>query len=265
MALNGRCNPGDLCGVLSMKTKPSRQTFETPIGGAIRPCYYETDCAYILTPCTDIENPRYQTISDAITFAQEVLVLAEQQGKSVIIPVAEQQKVCNMPRDHWVTLHYHPQSKTCTLIDSRHWILSYPYSTKAMLDMLVKGFNAIGMDTHGIVFNQIYQNVQCNNVFCGSWTLMNSLILAGAIEARSCPESIEDMKTMFQGVSELDIINQVIEFSEDVAIEKVTPLTVSPLKQCLIFFGLSDYPKPEKSNCHDPYETTPSQIEINSL
>lgn len=254
MALNGKCNPGDLCMVLSKKTKPSRQVFETPFGGAIRPCYYETDDAYILTPSTDIEDPRFQSITDAINLAKEVLVQVEEQGRSIIIPVAEQQKICYRPRDHWVTLHYNPKSKTCTLIDSRHWVLSYLYPVNNMFDMFVNGLNAIGIDTNGIVFNQMNQNVQMNDIFCGAWTLMNSLTLAGAVEDRSPPESMEALRTLFWEVNEVDVINQIIDFSECPVTQKLNALAVSRLQQSLIFFGLSSYPQPVDTDLSEKNE-----------
>lgn len=210
------------------------------LGGAIRPCYYETAYSYILTPATDKKDPRIQSILEAITLAKEVLILAEEQGKSIIIPVAEQQNVCHVPRNHWVTLHYNPKLKTCTLIDSRHWLLSYLYPTHPMFEMFTQGLASIGMDANGIIFDHIYQNVQFNDIFCGAWTLMNSLTLAGALEDSIPPESMEVMKTLFWEVEEVNIVNQIIDFSGCPSTPKLAPLS-GRFQQSLIFFGLSSY------------------------
>ena len=239
MPLNGKCHAGDICVVLDKKMSASGHTFKMDLGGAIRPCYYEANNTLILSPATDIEVPFLQSITEAIAHAGQVIKEAEEQGKSIIIPVAEQQRVFGFPRNHWVTLHYAPKLKVCTLIDSRHWSFSFLYPTITMWEMLKEGLEAAGVDISGVVFHQIHQGVQLNDIFCGAWMLMNIAALAGVLGDETPSTSIEELTTVFSMDDEADIVNKIIDFAES-PLEKLVPLT-GTIERSLMFLGFWSY------------------------
>ena len=237
MSLNGKCHAGDICVVLDKKTSASGYTFE--IGGGYRPCYYEANQTLILSPATDKEDPFLKSITEVIAHAGQMIKEAADQDKAIIIPVAEQQIVFGIPRNHWVTLHFAPKSKICTLIDSRPRFFSLLYPTSMMVSMLENGLKASGVDTEGMVFNQIHQGVQFNDIFCGSWTLMNILALAGVLGGETPFKSIEELKTAFSTNDEADIVNKIIDFS-GTDTQKLAPLTGS-IQRLLVSVRLLSY------------------------
>ena len=240
MTLNGKCHAGDLCVVLNKKTSASRELFKMAFGGAIRPLYYEAHQTLILSPATDKDEPSLQTITDAIVRVGHVIKESVEQNKSIIIPVAEQQRMFGFQRNHWVTLHYDLKLKVVTLIDSRHWSFSFLYPTKTIVQMLKIGLDAVGVDTDGMVCNYIYQGVQLNDIYCGAWTLMNILALAGALSDDTPSKSIEKLNTVFASYDEADVVNTIIDFAES-PIQKLAPLR-GALERSFLFLGLCSYP-----------------------
>lgn len=135
--------------------------------------YKKYKAGLLFNPVTDVVG-NDDLESGASTIASLIQDLNKDDSKlPMIFPMIEKQKILGLiPRNHWVTLHYDPQTKIATLIDSRPWLVSLLYPLSSMKQSLKSA---------GLEFTQwktIYQGVQYNDVHCGAWTCSNALALA---------------------------------------------------------------------------------------
>ena len=218
------------------------------------PNYYSGDYAVILCNCTDTvtsdpfqgqlpRNIRIEkevgvpTIQNAMQWpsTQTILQQAIDQEKSIIIPVTEFQSLFwyGPRRNHYVTLHYNPNTNTATLIDSRSRLLSMHYSTKPMQEMLIAGlqhftYKGARIQTDEMQFDHIYQGVQHNEDQCGYWASKNIFDLAG-IKPNSAevqrPFPVGQQANRYDATEEKTIIDQIIlhanQFDKDASIDEI--------------------------------------------
>lgn len=207
MPLDGRYQPSDLRKVISTNLTP--QAIRPIAGGIDAPSYYTNDHAIVLDAATDTVNPRaqqLQTIKEAFE-TLSTLPQAEKR-KPIILPVTEEQKILGLfPRNHWVTLHYDPQTNKATVLDSRPWIVSFLYPSSAMNELLIEGLSTIygAKKAQGTRFEIRYQGVQNNDTHCGAWTSRNIMDLAGA-NPTGTPTTIEQQITSYTEDNEPNVI-----------------------------------------------------------
>ncbi|MBL7479330.1 hypothetical protein [Legionella bononiensis] len=258
MALDGRYGPSDLRSVLMVNFTP--QANRPTLGGILAPGYYSNAHALVLDAATDTVNPRaqkLQTIKEAFEPLRNISEADKE--KKIIIPVTEEQKILGLfPRNHWVTLHYDPQTNKATLLDSRPWILSFLYPRSAMKESLIDGLSTIyGVETaRETQFEIRYQGVQNNDTYCGAWTSRNIMDLAGANPQGTCT-SIDQQTVAYTDKHEQNIIEYNRELVEkgtsDINIHSL-PSKPNLWQRFLNFVGLnnsneanisSEIPQPE--------------------
>ena len=157
--------------------------------------YKKYDAGLLFNPVTDVvDNDNVE--SGASTIA--TLIKDGEKDDSnlpMIFPLIEKQKILGLiPRNHWVTLHYDPNTKIATLIDSRPWLVSLLYPLSSMKQSLKKA---------GLEFTQwktIYQGVQYNDVHCGAWTCSNALALATG------SATVDELQNRFSVIDEKRIV-----------------------------------------------------------
>ncbi len=160
----------------------------TMLGGIQIPYFYDYeghDCI-IFPPVSDLEGSTTLTsISTALLISAPLIKDTSYFEKKMIFPVGEEQGLLSrfFPRNHFVTLHYDPNTQTATLIDSRPRRYSFLYPTTPMKESLRIGLQSLGLDLQH--FNVNYQSVQYDDKHCGAWTAIN-------IEALASGRSIED-------------------------------------------------------------------------
>ena len=258
MALDGRYGPSDLRSVLRVNFTP--QANRPILGGILAPGYYSNEHAIVLDAATDTVNPRaqqLQTIKEAFEPLKNISVADKQ--KKIIIPVTEEQKILGLfPRNHWVTLHYDPQTKQATVLDSRPWIVSFLYPSSAMKDLLIDGLSTIyGEETaRETQFEIRYQGVQHNDTYCGAWTSRNIMDLAGANPQGTCT-TIDQQTVAYTDKQEQNII----EYNRELVEKRTSDINIHSLpskpnlwQRFLNFVGLnntneadigSEIPQPE--------------------
>lgn len=179
MSLDSKYSPGDVRLViktgLEFHGPENTGTYEP--GG-----YYSNAHALVLDASTDKVNPQIQllqTIEQAFDAIKNIP--DSEKHKKIIIPVAEEQRIFGIPRNHWVTLYYDPETNQATLIDSRPYIVSLFYPTSEMERLLRAGLKTLyGNDiAQAMRFNSKYQGVQRNDIHCGAWTSRNIRDLSG--------------------------------------------------------------------------------------
>ena len=185
--LSGRYTPSVMRALLDKTFSAVGKRF-TKYGGVFIPYFYtyeEHDCI-IFPPVSDLEGSTNLTsISTALLKSAPLLKDTSYLEKKMIFPVVEEQGYLFrfFPRNHFVTLHYDPNTQTATLIDSRPIQNSFLYSLTPMKESLRVGLQSLGLDLQH--FNVKYQSVQHDDTFCGAWTAIN-------IEALASGRSIED-------------------------------------------------------------------------
>ncbi|MDP3705994.1 MAG: hypothetical protein Q8R24_08815 [Legionellaceae bacterium] len=175
--INGS-TPSQMDQVLKKSCIPSTNLFLTK-GSAERPMFYETGHAIIFPPSSDERGPQYESIQETLT--QAALYLrdcTDNPRRIMLFPVLEVRpffSIIGSPRNHWVTLHFDPNTETATVIDSRPWLTSYFYKTKPITDLLRQGLLDGGYPfTVATILDPEYQGVQDNDfIFCGAWTAIN--------------------------------------------------------------------------------------------
>ena len=211
------------------------------------PDYYVSESALILSSCTDASThdtfdgmlaageTRIEagvgipTIENALVreTTQPAVQQAINENKVLIIPVVEYQAFWGMsflriPRNHYVTLHYNPETNTASLLDSTSAIVAFLYSIEPMKAMLQQGlrglkFNNKPIDVEAMQFDCYPQGVQYDNTFCAYWTAVNILDLAGITlegDGSIPPTTIAQQYTKYNLNDLANVIQHVMEFAK---------------------------------------------------
>ena len=146
---------------------------------------YKTPLALIVGAVTDRSggHGEHPSLDVRLRAIKDDLTEAVQQGKQIIIPVAESKSYPFSPRSHWVTLHYDPKNNTATILDSRPWYVSMLYPTKSMVGMLETGLKQMVDNTRydpmmrvidtPVKVRHAYEGAQRDNINCGAWVLQH--------------------------------------------------------------------------------------------
>lgn len=116
--------------------------------------FVENDQFILFKFSTDIDGDKLlPTIADLLATYP-----VEKPDKLMIFPIAEKL----FDRKHWVTVVFDPQTLDACLIDSRPTYISFFYPSGTIQAML--GANTL---------TNVYQAVQHNDIYCGTWTAAN--------------------------------------------------------------------------------------------
>ena len=166
--------PSHMIQLLSTTFRSSENLRTNNWLGLELPCFYESDEAIIFTPVSDVDDSHHDLESITQTLSQTPANLPR---KKLIFPVVEEQRsFLDLPRNHWVTLHYDPDTEIATLIDSRPAWASFWYPTSTIHTTLMSGLSARGLVVK--TFEVKYQGVQSDYMRCGAWTAVNIELLA---------------------------------------------------------------------------------------
>lgn len=177
----------------------SAATFETK-GVVTAPSFYTCDHAIIFPPSSDTQGTMEEALGDVLANARQHLQDKAITNKVFLFPVVEEQVITLFGRrNHWVTLHYDPRTKTATLIDSRPYIFSMLYGTKAIESELRRGLIKWNMELD--TFCVKYQEIQWDDIHCGAWTAENLRQLSGGCSIDQLMRALSTAKIndMIQG------------------------------------------------------------------
>ena len=209
-----------------LKGMGSRPTF----GGISQPFFYESDHATVFSPVTDkdkLDQSQCETIQQTLALLDEALARSQftlDKAKRMVFPVSEEQKILGLlPRNHWVTLTYDPNSETATLIDSRPQLYGYLYPTAPMQASLSEGLSYLGLSVRE--FNIQYQSIQHDDIHCGAWTTINieSLALGASVEQHLTALKAQDKEMVIQHLIEIACYDKKEPFQPN----SMTPDTVT--------------------------------------
>ena len=150
--------------------------------------------------------------------------------KLMIFPIAEK----NYNRKHWVTVVFEPQTLEACIIDSRPSYISFFYPTDPIKKML--GATSL---------SHVYQSVQHNNIYCGTWTGANiSTIIE--LGLNNIPDIITVMNEIFCSEQEESLYleyptTREIKYIEELSLEdsrSIPASTAGPSQSGLGFFSL---------------------------
>lgn len=158
-----------------------------PKGLAInRPSVYPTQNAFVFAPSSDNVNSQLESLQNILEINVEILNGENSQYKALLksrlwlFPITEEGGILGsafLPRNHWVTLCYNPNTEKATLLDSRPWIFGWHYSLQSMSNMLRTGLKPYRLNLREEI-TATYQATQYDDIHCGRWTAINLMLLA---------------------------------------------------------------------------------------
>lgn len=174
MPSNGKYAPSDIRNLLQQTMVGSHPRQLDWIEN-LQPAFYtrQKDDSRIVVLDPACDDPKYQQLQ---SLEQALASLKGCSPAIIIVPLVEKQKIFGLfPRNHWVTLYYDHEVNKATLLDSRPWWVSFLYPRSVMKKLFKKGLQEIYGNNHSetMQFNTVYQAVQYNDTYCGTWTAAN--------------------------------------------------------------------------------------------